>query len=169
MCQAEALRTKLVSLSTALVNKLDNFHTKYPSYLPELDKLLNPILNHPISVELAIRNKAPFLEPPSPPSELKNIQTSLASITKALSDLQRKVNSTPPTSTPKAPTANSKAPSVTLLWAQGPDVGRLRSECALSSTRRSWFNGGWSPYSVSTCKARLSQWASKCSLCKGLS
>jgi hypothetical protein len=105
------LRTKLISLSTALINKLDNFHTKYPSHLPELDKLLNPILNHPISVELAIRNKALFLEPPSPPSKLKDIQTSLASITKALSDLQRKVNSTPPTSTPTAPTVNSKAPS----------------------------------------------------------
>jgi hypothetical protein len=114
-CQVEALRTKLISLSTALVNELDNFHNKYPSHLPVLDKLLNRILNHPISAELAIRNKALFLEPPSPHSELKDIQTSLASITKALSDLQRKVNSTPPTSAPKAPTANSKAVTATTM------------------------------------------------------
>ena len=39
----------------------------------------------------------------------------------------------------------------------------------LGDTRSSWFNGGWSPYSASTCRARLSRCASKCGLCKGLS
>jgi hypothetical protein len=39
---------------------------------------------------------------------------------------------------------NPNAPTmpVTLLRAQGPDVGGLRSECALSSTRRSLVEWG---------------------------
>jgi hypothetical protein len=113
MYQQEAICQKLQSLVSAILSHIDNYNTKFPSQISTLSNLLTPLTAHPIIKATLGDSHQPT--PSSPPTDLQIIQSFLASLTKLVTDLQKKVNPTPPKSSAKAPQAPSRLAQKTYL------------------------------------------------------